>query len=132
GRELWHYESSGAVAGLVKDIVPGEEGSNPTALTDFDGTLLFYASNDGTRTTVWMSDGTAGGTVPFVHPDERATPQLGPSVRPLSMDGTLYYVGQGSIWRGDLTPSGTELVAGPFGGNPTFLARLGDDLVYVA
>jgi ELWxxDGT repeat protein len=133
GRELWHYESSASSAGIVKDVFPGEESSHPDQLVDFDGTLLFTAAADETSPPgVWMSDGTASGTVPFTNPDQRAIPDLGSLSRgPVKLNGTLYYVGQGSLWRGDLTPAGTELVA-TFRSSPTFLTLLNNDILFAA
>jgi ELWxxDGT repeat protein len=47
---------------LVKDIVPGPDGSNPTALTNVNGWLVFQACEPGSGCEIWVSDGTADGT----------------------------------------------------------------------
>ena len=50
---------------LVKDINPGADSSSPMELTAVNGVLLFSA-DDGTGTSrreLWISDGTAAGTV---------------------------------------------------------------------
>jgi len=48
---------------LVKDINSGSGGSNPSYLTDINGTLYFQASDPTNGTELWKSDGTAAGTV---------------------------------------------------------------------
>ena len=60
--ELWR--SDGTIAGtqLVKDINPGELGSEPTHLTVV-GDRLYFVANDGeSGRELWMTDGTAEGT----------------------------------------------------------------------
>ena len=48
---------------LVKDIYWGDEGSNPSYLTDVNGTLFFVADDGDYEGGLWKSDGTAAGTV---------------------------------------------------------------------
>src|SRR6266511_1810711 len=52
-------------ATLVKDINPGAGGSDPSFLTDVNGTLFFSASDGGffDNRELWTSDGTPAGTV---------------------------------------------------------------------
>jgi ELWxxDGT repeat protein len=86
--ELW--KSDGTVGGttLVKDIYPGSHveyytgyfggtysrvvisSSNPSELTNFNGTLFFTATNDTNGRELWRSDGTEAGTtlVKDIHP----------------------------------------------------------------
>ena len=47
----------------VKDINSGTDGSLPIELTAVKGRLLFSADDGTNRRELWMSDGTAGGTV---------------------------------------------------------------------
>ena len=46
----------------VKDIFPGETGSNPQYLTAFGGIAYFTANDGGTGVELWKSDGTEAGT----------------------------------------------------------------------
>src|SRR5262245_22038625 len=50
--------ASGLSASLVADIVPGSDSSNPSGLTNVNGTL-YFSTVDG----LYKSDGTAAGTV---------------------------------------------------------------------
>ncbi|MGI0485065.1 beta strand repeat-containing protein [Pantanalinema rosaneae CENA516] len=59
-QQLWSSDGTGAV--LVRDLNPNGSDA-PTALTNFNGTLFFTAT-DGISTKLWRSDGTALGTVP--------------------------------------------------------------------
>ncbi len=98
GQELW--KSDGTLAGtvLVRDILPGPSGSNPTSLVSFGGALYFRVDNGST----WKSDGTEGGTV-LVH--------TLPSGDPLLPVGTLMFTSSGwSLWASDGTAAGTSLV----------------------
>jgi ELWxxDGT repeat protein len=48
---------------MVKDIVPGTNGSDPLNLIAFNG-QLFFTANDGVNgVELWKSDGTPEGTV---------------------------------------------------------------------
>jgi ELWxxDGT repeat protein len=136
GNELW--DSDGTVAGtvLVKDIYPGTtttryqvcpygsrhcywvtvtkiNSSNPSGLTNVNGTLYFQA-NDGTHgPELWKSDGTAAGTVLVkdINPGSAAS---SPSSL-TNLNGTLFFsandgtTGQ-ELWKSDGTAAGTVLV----------------------
>jgi ELWxxDGT repeat protein len=62
GYELWKSDGTSDGTSMVKDLVAGAGSSNPTSLTNVNGTLFFEANN-GTAFRVYMSDGTADGTV---------------------------------------------------------------------
>ena len=48
---------------LVVDLIPGKDGSSPAYLSNINGTLFFSAHTGPNEYGVWMSDGTAEGTV---------------------------------------------------------------------
>ena len=60
GLELWKSDGSTSGTVLVKDIVPGANGSYPTHLTAVGPTLYFVTDNDK---SLWKSNGSAAGTV---------------------------------------------------------------------
>ena len=62
GKELWISDGTAKGTGVVLDIVPGEGGSAPTALTLLDDKLLFTADDGVHGREPWISDGTAEGT----------------------------------------------------------------------
>jgi trimeric autotransporter adhesin len=62
GAELWRTDGTVAGTYLLKDILPGVNGSNLTDFRTVNGTTYFYA-NDGTNgMEPWKTDGTAVGT----------------------------------------------------------------------
>ena len=68
GFELWKSDGTAAGTVMVKNINPGDYGSQPNNLTNVNGTLFFsaagaYADNSGYDTELWKSDGTEAGTV---------------------------------------------------------------------
>lgn len=62
GFELWRTDGTSAGTVLVKDINPTGS-SNPTYMTDFNGTLIFVADDGVNGKEFWKSDGTSAGTV---------------------------------------------------------------------
>ncbi len=59
GAELWKTDGSNRGTVLVKDIINGSDGSNPSYLTDVNDTLFFCVSNQ----QLWKSNGTSAGTM---------------------------------------------------------------------
>jgi large repetitive protein len=56
--ELWKSDGTTAGTVKVKDILPGEIGSQPQLLT-MSGSTLFSVANDGVHgSELWKSDGT--------------------------------------------------------------------------
>ncbi len=72
GTELWKSDGTAAGTTLVKDIYPGNSGSgypspypnssNPSNLTNVNGTLFFTANDGINGKELWKSDGTTAGT----------------------------------------------------------------------
>ncbi|MFL6198172.1 MAG: hypothetical protein ACJ76J_03255, partial [Thermoanaerobaculia bacterium] len=140
--ELW--ASDGTVAGtrLVRAILPDEPGgSEPESLTAFQGKLWFTARGPGTGRELWTSDGTEAGTVLVadIKPGgdyDSSSPEL------LTVHaGRLWFFADDGehgreLWSSDGTAAGTrlavELVPGPGSFAATFLAPLGDRLVFSA
>jgi ELWxxDGT repeat protein len=119
GWELWKSDGTAAGTTLVKDIYPGSSwyydyytgwefrgnSSNPSNLTNVDGTLFFMAY-DGTDWGMWKSDGTIAGTV-------LATDIGGDLLT--NVNGTLFFAASDGahgveLWKSDGTAAGTTLV----------------------
>ena len=115
GRELWSSDGTPDGTGLVADLWPGPNGSDPTGLTTFDGAAYFVATTPVTddpsrpagsrRTELWRTDG----TVPFTalapgpatsHPSDLTV-----------IGDRLYFVadigGSRQLWLSDGTEAGT-------------------------
>ncbi|CAN5638031.1 hypothetical protein BH11PLA2_BH11PLA2_17890 [soil metagenome] len=94
GVELWR--SNGTTASLVVDLSGGQLPSSPYSLTEFNGKVAFVANTPGTQ-EVYLSDGTAGGTIAITNINANA-----PAVGDLTnFNGRL-------VFRGFLSTSGYE------------------------
>jgi uncharacterized repeat protein (TIGR01451 family) len=109
GLELWKTDGTAAGTVLVKDILPGSEGSNPRELTNVNGTLFFIIDTIDPLLGVigaelWRSDGTGAGTFQV-----KTFPTFVDFLR--NVDGTLFFTRAGrELWKSDGTPEGTVLV----------------------
>jgi ELWxxDGT repeat protein len=122
GAELWSTDGTTAGTTLLKDINPGTDGSNGILLPDFrsgdfhtppfNGKAFLVAGTEAEGRELWITDGTAPGTV------------LVKDIYPGAEDGVegasffytqnaLYFAGQGSdatgaeLWKTDGTEAGT-------------------------
>jgi ELWxxDGT repeat protein len=116
---------------MVKDIVPGPRGSNPSFLRGVGGTVFFDADDVKHGNELWKSDGTKAGTVLVkdIWPGKRSS-------RPvwhLFIGRIFYFRGNDGAhgvepWSSDGTKAGTTLVAdiypGTRGSFPKFFANL--------
>lgn len=62
GAELWVTDGTAAGTRLVKDILPGLDGSFPDEVAFFEGRLVFSAQGEIFDRELWESDGTPQGT----------------------------------------------------------------------
>jgi ELWxxDGT repeat protein len=62
GRELWRSDGSSGGTAMLKDIVPGENDSTPSAYTRAGETLFFIATDETHGRELWKTDGTAFNT----------------------------------------------------------------------
>src|SRR5206468_30406 len=61
GTELWRTDGTIGGTRVVQDLNPGANGSSPRMLGAFGSSLVFQAF-DGTKTSLYITDGTAEGT----------------------------------------------------------------------
>jgi ELWxxDGT repeat protein len=147
GRELWKSAGTAAGTTLVKDIYPGgyfggygyyPNNSNPSNLTNVNGTLYFSA-NDGTHgTELWKSDGTSAGTIMVAD----INPGSGGSYPNdlTNVNGTLFFTANdgthgAQLWKSDGTSAGTVMVTdiNPAAGfDPSNLTSINGTLFFTA
>jgi large repetitive protein len=139
GYELWRSDGTEAGTGLLKDIVPGFESSNPEDLTAVGSTLYFTAALSGTGRELWKTDGTAAGTVLVA--DVRPGPVSSNAANFTAAGGLLFFTADDGVsgeelWKTDGTAAGTVLVrdiaAGPASASPRALTALGSVLYFTA
>lgn len=140
-QELWKSDGTGAGTMMVKDIQPGNDGSDPLDFTAINNTLYFTAHTASNGRELWRSDGTNGGTIMVkeiiggpVGGFETAG-QYGYYTHTFSVvwqtGGTFYFVannyasvpGGGNytnnpeLWKSDGTDAGTVMVKDIYAGN---------------
>lgn len=98
---------------LLKDIVSGSGGSNPTGLTNVNGVLFFVATDATFGSELWKSDGTASGTV-MVKDIYPGTGGSNPAYL-TNVNGTLFFSANDAVhgkelWKSNGTEGGTVLV----------------------
>ncbi len=139
GRELWSSDGTGAGTRRVADLRPGAAGSDPAALTPFQGNLAFVA-NDGTRGRELHFLDVVTQVVRIVR-DIRAG-NLDSGIAALFGLGTALYFGADDgvtgreLWRSDGTTAGTTIVRdiapGALGSAPRGFFELGGMLQFGA
>jgi ELWxxDGT repeat protein len=132
GVELWKSDGTALGTQLVKNIslAPGAS-SSPAKLTavssgGFGAGRLFFAADDGTDgVELWISDGTAAGTVQLK--DINPGPASSSPTALLAVGTVLFFMADDGVtgtelWKSDGTPAGTvqvkDIYAGP---NPSNL-----------
>jgi ELWxxDGT repeat protein len=65
GEELWVSDGTPQGTRMVKDIVPGKESSFPREFLAFRNKAFFFATDTPGRRTLYVTDGTAEGTLPL-------------------------------------------------------------------
>jgi ELWxxDGT repeat protein len=137
GTELYASDGTQAGTGLVADIVPGVNGSNPYNLTATPGNLFFTISSPYGAEELWKVDLT--GAVSAV---KDVNPGTGAGIANLTYSGGLLYftANDGTsgteLWVSDGTALGTTLVAdlnpGSAGSSPVALTDVNGTLYFVA
>lgn len=142
GRELWISDSSLTAGGTtrLKDITVGATGSNPEFLTTMGSKTFFKACETATDCELWVTDGTAIGTVRL----KDINPGAGNSSNPGNFrvfDSILYFTANDGVygnelWRTDGTEAGTYMAAdinvGAGSSSPGWLRVLNGSLIFSA
>jgi ELWxxDGT repeat protein len=98
-----------SAASLIKQINPINLSSDPSNLTDVNGTLFFTANGGKNPFEVWKSNGTAASTqlVKAFDPNSIFLPSNFTNV-----NGTLFFLApDATLWKSDGTPAGTMQVS---------------------
>jgi ELWxxDGT repeat protein len=134
--ELWGVDNTDGKARLIKDVNPGDAGSNITFLANA-GQLTYFLADDGTHgTELWRTDGTSQNTM--------LVADIAPNAASTSIEKTLvvgedlYFVvnsdaGHIAVYRTDgFSPGVTKLTADSFDGvSPETLIPYGDGVLFV-
>lgn len=128
GSELWKSDGTETGTRLVRDILPGPDGSGPERLVGV-ATNAFFVAFDGTSRDLWKSDGSETGTVRVMKGNGAGLSQL------TDVAGTLFFAATnpgraGDLWRSDGTEPGTQRLSS--GISPSDLKAAGDTLFFSA
>jgi ELWxxDGT repeat protein len=118
GTELWKIDPLTAATTLVKDITPGNKGSdNFDNFTASGSTLYFFVSDNVHGKELWKSDGTAAGTslVKDVNPGPDTSQSPYQFNQIAAVNGTIFFAADDNIHGQELfktegTAAGTSLV----------------------
>jgi LPXTG-motif cell wall-anchored protein len=109
GREMWYFDTTTGLRGILKDIRLGSEGSAVDSLTKVGNYVYFRANNGTDGPELWRTDGTGAGTIMLAntHPTGDGNPDyftaVGSKLFFRSEDG----VNGRTLWVTDGTVAGT-------------------------
>lgn len=122
----------------VKDIATGSGGSNPSNITNVNGTLFFSATGPGGNTGLWKSDGTAAGTILVKNINIGSGNTFSNFY---NANGELYFsyyntAGGAELWKSDGSAAGTVMVKdinpGSNSSNPWYLTFVNGKVLFSA
>ena len=138
GIELWKSDGSEEGTELIRDILPGEEGSDPDNFA-IVGNQLFFTVRTSSGFDIWKTDGSRTGTS-LVQSGFLGIQRPGSEVAVLGADGFYFFSAETDtgweLWRSDGTDEGTfqlkDILPGKFGSNPDWLVETDDGVYFVA
>jgi len=115
GLELWTSDGTTAGTTLLKDIYPGNLGSQPEKLTVCNGLLFFQASTPTRSQGLWVTDGTVSGTQML---GNQYSNPFGSTSNFIVLNNKIYFEGNAGsgygLWESNGTTAGTLLVKSGF------------------
>jgi ELWxxDGT repeat protein len=106
GIELWRSDGTFDGTWMVKDLVPGGNGSHPRHFTAVGDLMFFVAGYEYDRKDeLWVTDGTSEGTIQL----KKFNFSLGDDPGILIADGYLYFTAENDIWRSNGAANGTSM-----------------------
>lgn len=99
------------ILSLLKDINPGAEDADPSFFTVLNGKIFFSAVNSESGGAIWVTDGTEEGTQLFFDPNPASNESDKPRELILSKSGHIFFTHDGSLFRIDGTPEGSQKLA---------------------
>jgi ELWxxDGT repeat protein len=110
GDRVWKTDGTEAGTMVVTDLDPATDNEQPRQFVEMGGKAYFIATAPANIASLWVTDGTAGGT----HTVKPNGPIAGFSLS--NVGGTLYFSGSNDVngfelWKSDGTDAGTALVA---------------------
>lgn len=112
GNELWVSDGTSAGTKIVKDITPGQSGTQIRNITRFRTGVIFSTLTSTRVYEVWVSDGTEAGTKKIYHTGESLYDIFIPALFTAVGNETIYFVATGNqLWKTDGTVAGTQMVA---------------------
>lgn len=143
GRELWKTDGTVGGTRLVKDINPGSGSSDPIILDNkmlaYNGQLLFVADDGTNGDELWVSDGTAAGTMMLKDINPGSANSF-PNYF-FEADGKVFFyaidgINGYELWATDGSAGGTQMLldinVGTGSSSPNRFIQLGDDLFFTA
>jgi ELWxxDGT repeat protein len=125
GMELWRSDGTPAGTWLVRDLLPGPDGSAPSGFVELDG-RVYFAASDGSSAVLWSSDGTDAGTTPVRSLE--AAPATGRVTTLERLADAIVFTledretGQRQLWRSDGTAGETYQLKDAIGPGPLFVS----------
>jgi ELWxxDGT repeat protein len=147
GLQLWKSDGTSTGTTIVDDINPGTQDTYFNGLAAYGNKLIFQVftpddptdpQNSSGTYALWVSNGTANGTVPLMNVGENNPVDLSSTA---VVAGTFYFVatdpstGIAALWKTDGTAAGTQVVADPDPTGSSYVSSLtaaGGQLFFVA
>ncbi len=143
GFELFKSDGTAAGTQLVKDILSGFEGSEPTNIIPGNAPYVYFTAGNKslTRRELWVTDGTNAGTIKLTSFDQN-NQSFTPPANLCFTNNTLFFsAGISStfgieLWKSNGAPSGTVMVkdifTGPGASEPTAITAYGNQIYFSA